>query len=227
MTYELTPSLFRHPTVTDVEQLLSLESRLLELFKQRSVPFIISQPPTEAWGFLFLMQHYGVPTRLLDWSENAFVALWFALSPPRSPTDLRTKAIWMLDPTLWNRQVLKHQKYEGGILSVGDPQLIGYQPAAAEITNMNTMPVAVYGTHNSPRIVAQRGVFTIAGKDRRPLETFAEDFKDPSPCMWRIEIPPDAVAPLTEQLRAVGVSESMIFPDLEGLGREIKSLEGV
>ena len=224
--YELLPSLFRHPSVTDIEKLFELESRLLNLFKQRSVPFIISQPPTEVWGLLFLMQHYGVPTRLLDWSENAFVALWFALSPPHNPTDLRTKAVWVIDPALWNRQVLSHMKYEGGILSVGDTPLNGYQPAAAEMRDMNTMPVAMYGTHNSPRIVAQRGVFTIAGKDRHSLETFADDFKDPSPCVWRIEIPPTSVVSLATQLRSVGVSESMIFPDLEGLARELKSLEG-
>jgi hypothetical protein len=224
--YELLPGLFRHPKVTDTEQLLILESRLLTLFKQRSVPFIVSQPPTDAWGFLFLMQHYGVPTRLLDWSENAFVALWFALNPIHNSSGLTTKAVWVIDPTLWNRQVLNHLRYEGGILSIGDTPLNGYLPAAAEVRDMNTMPVAMYGTHNSPRIVAQRGVFTIAGKDKRSLEAFVDDFKDASPCVWRIDIPANVTESMTAQLRSVGVSESMIFPDLEGLAREIKALEG-
>jgi hypothetical protein len=224
-SHELLPSLLRHPTTTDVEQLLELEARLLSRFRQRSVPFIASRLPSADWEFLFLMQHYGVPTRLLDWSENSFVALWFALSPPRSAEDYRTRAVWVIDPIFWNRQVFSHQKYDGGIFSVDDVQLTGYE-AKADMGSMNAAPVAVYGTHNSPRIVAQRGVFTIAGKDNRPLEAFADDFKDKTPCVWRIEITAEFVAPLTGQFRGAGFTESMIFPDLEGLAREIKYSEG-
>jgi FRG domain len=223
--YELLPSLFRHATITDVDKILELEHRLLVRFKQRSVPFITSKPLTTDWEFLFLMQHYGVPTRLLDWSENAFVALWFALNSQESIAAGKTPVVWVMDPTLWNRQVFEYQKYEGSILSVGDVQLTGYEPKAL-MESMNSAPVSLYGTHNSPRIVAQRGVFTIAGKDKRPLEAFVSDFKDPSGCISRIEVPPRTALKLISELRGIGFSESMIFPDLEGLARELKSSEG-
>lgn len=207
--------------MVDVEELLALELRLLNRFRQRSVPFLESRPPESDWENLFLMQHYGVPTRLLDWSENAFVALWFALGAHKTG---RTPVVWVIDPYTLNRQVFSHQKYQGGVFSVGDVQLIGYEPKA-EMSNMNAAPVAVYGTHNSPRIVAQRGVFTIAGKDTRPLEDFASEFKGKADFISRIDVTTGTAVELASELRGAGFTESMIFPDLEGLARELKSAE--
>jgi FRG domain len=227
--HSLTPSLFRHPKMRDIEDLLALEGRLLSRFRQRSVPFLSASPPTdrsltELWEYLFLMQHYGVPTRLLDWSENAFVALWFALSRQAQHPGA-TPAVWVIDPRILNQEVFSHQKYDKGVFSVGDVQLTGYGPNA-EANSMNAAPVALYGTHNSPRIVAQRGVFTIAGKDIRSLEEFTNEFKSGRTCISRIDVPPDRVEQLTMELRGAGFTESMIFPDLEGLARELKSTEG-
>lgn len=74
--HKLLPSLYRHPTITQSESLLDLEMQLLERFRQRSVPFH-DRDISDDWECLFFMQHFGVPTRLLDWSENPFIALFF------------------------------------------------------------------------------------------------------------------------------------------------------
>jgi hypothetical protein len=223
--YRLVPSLFRHPSVSAIEQLLEMEIRLLTRFKQRSVPFLQAGLPTTDWDCLFLMQHFGVPTRLLDWSENAQVGLWFALKPGIDlGGDDTESAVWMLDPVSWNRRMLAFQSYKGGVLSPGvDVQLDGYAPGARRDV-MNVAPAALYGTHNSPRIVAQRGVFTIAGKDTKPLEEFA-DTGDHSE-LTRILIPAPSRKSMLEELRRMGVTESMIYPDLQGLAQELQAIEG-
>jgi hypothetical protein len=54
------------------------------------------------------MQHFSVPTRLLDWSENSMVALYFAITSTESYKDrtsgafTRDASVWILNTELWN-----------------------------------------------------------------------------------------------------------------------------
>jgi hypothetical protein len=50
------------------------------------------------WDEYFLMQHYGLPTRFLDWSESALVALYFAVGAEPRRHEPSDAAVWMLDP---------------------------------------------------------------------------------------------------------------------------------
>jgi hypothetical protein len=69
--------------VTALEDVIRLESRMLEDFERYSVLHTEGVDIAGQDGDLkklFFMQHYGIPTRLLDWSTNPFIALYFALS---------------------------------------------------------------------------------------------------------------------------------------------------
>ena len=74
----LLPSLYRHPKATKIEELRKLERDLMTRFRQRSVPYR-KRELLDDWEALFFMQHYGVPTRLLDWTEHPLIGLHFAL----------------------------------------------------------------------------------------------------------------------------------------------------
>ncbi len=55
------------------------------------------------WEWYFLMQHYGAPTRLLDWTGNPLVALYFAIVDQEVHGKNRDAAVWVFDPWEWNK----------------------------------------------------------------------------------------------------------------------------
>lgn len=226
-SYNLLAGLYRHRTCRSPAGFADLEKALLTHFRQRSIPFH-SRNLLDDWDTLFFMQHYRVPTRLLDWTENPFVGFHFAVM--NAPFEIRGKStlkfasdatVWILDPIAWSRYTLRHQSYEGGILAPGDEALKGYVPCTP-FSAMNNAPVALYGAHNSPRIVAQRGVFMIFGQDTSPMERTFESDSYPSQCLIKVVLQRRYLPELRKAILRYGITESVIFPDLDGLAREIR-----
>jgi hypothetical protein len=225
-SYVLQPSLYRHETIKKPEELSQLEHRVMARFRQRSIPYH-SRSISDDWEALFFMQHYGVPTRLLDWTENPLVALFFALASAESAARRNRgkvsepAVIWVLDPEAWNQAALSHITYKGGPLTPGDEALKGYAPTAGGAIP-SKYPVALHGAHNSPRIVSQRGVFSIFGSDRTPMEKLIGTSGFDSGSLTRLTVGKESVRPMREMLLAHGITESVIYPDLEGLALETK-----
>ena len=132
---------------------------------------------------------------------------------------------WLLEPIAWNRKSLEHQSYDGGILTPGDEALKGYKPVPS-YSGMFNHPVALYGAHNSSRIVAQRGVFTIFGQNTEPMEAVYEKHKFPTGCLVEIVLRQEELPAIRKSLLKHGVTESVVFPDLDGLAREIRRTFG-
>lgn len=223
VAHNLTPSILRLPKKPTEEKVVELEKSLFSAFKQRSPPFI-DKEFNSSWRTLFFMQHYGIPTRLLDWSESPFIALYFALSNvERSKTGLVKKdvTVWMCDPIAWNRAALEHITYAGGILDEDCEEVKGYEPSVSH-DHRWTLPVMLHGTHNSPRIVSQRGVFALFGKGLRSMEDVCSAATFPNDVLEKIVIKKDRVDTFLESLFQKGVTESVIFPDLQGLALELR-----
>jgi hypothetical protein len=216
-TYKLEPTLLRHKDVvaTTLDP-LKLEQQIKMRFLQTSAPFLPVRPATD-FDWLFLQQHYGVPTRLLDWTENPFIALYFALSSSAKDDDA---CIWMLDPIKWNKLALNNTNLD----RIPDPTM----PQATQFLKdpgddfSPSDPIAIFGNHTNPRITAQRGTFVMFCKSHEPMECkkYAEQ------CLTCFKIPADAKAGMYETLLSIGYTHSVIYPDLSGLGTEIKTSYG-
>lgn len=229
-THALLPTLYRHKRHKTATALGNLEKQLIVRFRQRSIPFL-TRSLTDDWDMLFFMQHYGIPTRLLDWTENPFMGLYFAVMS--SPFSGKTKAgnvvlsfssdaaIWVLDPIAWNRHALRHQGFDKGVLTPSDEALQSYKPMTP-LSDMNVQPVALYGAHNSPRIVAQRGAFTIFGQSTKGMEQAYASERFPAGCLTKIVLERSALPAMRSAILKHGITESVVFPDLDGLAKEMK-----
>lgn len=226
-TYKLKPSLYRHTLTKTIGGFLALEATLLARFKQRSIPFH-SNAPTDPWHWLFLMQHYGVPTRFLDWSESPLMALFFAVTSAShvlgrsgQPVFASDAAVWLLDPARWNERSVDLSGFRGAVLTTDHPMAGSYQPVGDERT-MKPYPIALYGAHNSQRIVAQRGVFVCFGKDLRSMEQMYRSVNFPRHCLRKVIVRRGRLPAIYRSLLNHGLTDSVAFPDLDGLAREIK-----
>jgi hypothetical protein len=226
-SYSLTPRLYRSTIKKRrIEELTKIEIQLMTRFKQRAIPFH-NRSFVDEWELLFFMQHYGIPTRLLDWTESPFIAFYFAVMSAHfklDETGVRFKypaTVWVLDPGCWNKHALKHISYDQGILSTTDDPVKAYKPTSRS-EDLGELPVALYGAHNSPRIVAQRGVFVIFGKNMLPLEKLYKKKNFPKNCLLKITLRKRLLLKMRKSIINHGITESVVFPDLEGLAKEIR-----
>lgn len=222
LDYNLVPKIMREGKAA--EDVFDREKRLLTRFRQRSMAYWPAGYPQNDWEHLFAMQHYGMPTRLLDWSENLFVASHFAMGAPdrhyhEGPC---VPSVWCVDPIAWNRSVPRLADLGESIqvMTTADDELDAYRPDTTK--RRSKWPVAMFGAHNSGRIVAQRGTFMVWGNDPQPLENLTAS---QGATLWRIQVNGEREL-LSQQLRHLGFSETMVFPELPALSIELTRTEG-
>ena len=191
------------------------EGTLLTRFKQ-SAGMLINATPKNNFDWLFLMQHYGVPTRLLDWTESPLVALYFAVE--NESDNITDAALWALKPTELNKISHISSTEKNFIPSFEDPLLVNYSVETISQNSRNMLvPVATIATRNSPRIQAQLGVFTIHHVDKRPLEDFCVKQE-----LTKYKIPAASKSEIRKELNLLSINKFSLFPELSSIGEILK-----
>lgn len=194
------------------EQLKNLENVLFYDFRSLGAPHI--DAAFDSWDILFLMRHFGLPTRILDWTENFNVALFFALydkefrvSPKIEP------CIWILNPFELNKYSINKKE----ILELDEMKNISdytnYFKSNTKKFNNFTQPVAIYPKRNVARVFSQKCTFTLHFSDMKPIEKIC---KNPD-IIKKFEISQDDIEDLKKFLSLSGINEYSVYPDLQGL----------
>jgi hypothetical protein len=210
--WPLLPSLYRD------QELASYGDAHMDDFKLKAYPYLegIAQQPADDWDWYFLMQHHGLPTRLLDWTEGALLALYFAVRDSlttypdaKKPPDA---CVWLLDPWQLNEKIARK----------GDRILFPTDRAAraymSERVETPPPPIAIVAPLKSRRIAAQKGVFTLHGSAERGLDSYMRLRKG----LVRIDIAWNSIDRLRRSLVRAGVTETTVFPELTGLCQELR-----
>lgn len=189
--------------------------------------------------WLFFMQHYGLPTRLLDWTENPLAACFFAAAraaehPNDTYEDLANIGIWMIHPLELNVLSTGSREFPNTWVAgkkAVDTIKIAFGTANEEVWRLGKshrfpptdLPIAVQPSYVATRIAVQRSCFTIHGTRIDDFETlFAGTELTRQNFFVKYILPRAEAHSLLDQLERMGVTHSTLFPDFEGLARELK-----
>lgn len=212
--WRLIPKMYRQQHFNENEIRTEYKLRAFQLMSE-------SRIPSDDKEWYFLMQHFGAPTRLLDWTDGALIALYFAV---KSHTKYANSAVWMLDPTWFNDDVLNktdESNYVSGVLLPSWPEAEPWFPKPFEQVLHVGSPVAIDPPHVARRVSVQRSRFTIHGRSKRGLEAFARNVKGSR--LVKFVIPKKVGTQILKDLSTCGIVETSVFPDLEGLSRELET----
>jgi len=202
--YELIPRVGRYVREDprfqkDKTEILPRERQAFEAFEKQYVHHW-PNPPDTALGLLALGRHYGLPTRLLDWTSNPLAALFFAVEEDA---------------------IVEGKKFNGDSVVYALPRIPlhditkddehGRHGPLDPLRDLHE--VCIYSPdHIAPRIRAQGALFTVHPDPTRPFR---------SARLLKIIIKNSARAEIKQRLFEYGVERQSLFPDLEGLASTI------
>jgi hypothetical protein len=188
------------------------EKLLLHRFRRYAYPHqgrILNE-----WETLFLARHHDLPVRLLDWSSNPLVALFFACEYARKDDNQDGAIYWFRRPP--------REMY----VDVFDEKIAPFDYYGIQI---------VFPYYPTMRMTAQSGVFTLHSPaywtDLRELTEAATKDKPRDGLLFDLSesgqwvIPKERKTALLKELERLGINSRVLFPELDGLVKGLMQTE--
>ncbi|MBI5402151.1 MAG: FRG domain-containing protein [Ignavibacteriae bacterium] len=218
----LTPKIFRISkeetgVIFNNEKELDKEKKIINSFKVRAIPhleFIPNENDELKW--LAIAQHYGLRTRLLDWTQNALIALWFCVKDGE-PKEIIKK----VEKSKRGYGVVYFYQYnENNIFDKKDEvnDKDKKNPFEVEYTKIYRP------SHISNRIIAQSSAFTLHKWDKKNKSSISLE-KEQGGRITIIKIPYGSFELIKNQLDKHGINSATVFPDLRGICKYLNYLE--
>jgi hypothetical protein len=201
--WQLAPTALRYDDVSDRERALGLVTEV-----KRFLGMKLPRPPeiSDDLGWMQVAQHYGLPTRLLDWTQNAAVALFFACWKDPEANGL----VAILNPLELNRAVDPRLPRVFNPHRNDDARIIRpYLNLGGGVSPRGKRTIAINPTWNTERIALQHGAFTLHGSRRFDLD------QDQASSLLYVPILKEHKAALLDELERVGIGQMFIFPEPE------------
>ena len=183
---------------------------------------ILDNPPEKhnyaSW--VSLMQHYGLPTRMLDWSQSPLVAVFFATETYKQTPDIDA-CVWVLAPGLLNeREGFGNCIYPIDADTTQEMLLPAFKHAHHN-PELKGKILACSSTENNLRMYAQHSNFTVHNSPDR-----LEDICDEN-MLYKIIIPCERKEYFIESLRVFGITQGAIYPDFDHISSYLKDSYGI
>lgn len=192
-----------------------LERHLVRNFRKYAHGSVVEQD--SLWNWVSVAQHYGLPTRLLDWTNSPYVALHFATA--NVTRFERDGVVWVVDYTEVHNQLPKPLRAaldrEGASIFTGEM-------LAREINSFEQMaefceePFTVFFEPPSidPRIYQQYAFFSVVSDNRIAVDTWLAQHPGAG---RKIVIPAHLKWEIRDKVDLANINERTLFPGLEGL----------
>lgn len=208
--WELVPSVQRGSYAANEQHMA------IDFYMRASVALKEKPPPHYLPGWVALMQHYGLPTRLLDWSKSLLVATFFATYRYEDQPG-KDGCIWILRPGQLNLA-----EGLGDCISPMDSPsitelLVSVFDSGAERKEAKDKIYACYPVENNMRIYVQQAAFTVHNSKRKLTDIKSDDL------LVKAVIPYDAKKEYLEELKICGITLKSVYPDADHIAEEIKA----
>lgn len=204
------------PSLLRFENGIEKERQLFHKFR-RFADKIFKNKESE-WETLFDMQHYGLPTRLLDWTESFGISLYFAAYWNDLRKTSNDAAIYLMNPKKLN----SHSGKDKILRIPREEKEFPYSGIYWEHKPFKaTAPIAIEPIFRNDRILAQRGNFTVHNDDIAPIESKFPD------AIKKVMLKNSAIPAAMEFLDLANINEYSVFPDLAGISDYLKNTAGL